>query len=367
MYHLSRKNPGNVQLPGSAVERRTVMLKNILVPLDGSPRAESALPVAARLARASGGSVMLLRVVTIPLRFYESSTPEAYAPELLDAAIDEVEQYLKALANSEILAGIKTSALALYGEAAQSILSVATSYSMDLIVLTSQGKTGVKRWVLGSVAQKLARHSPIPVLVLHEGGSFPTGPRPESGPVCALVPLDGSALARAALEPAAQVVAALAAPERGVLHLLRVVKPPEIDEQHLSPEEIAHAKLAALHKARVYLQAIVTHLREGPVGKLPLTITWSVALDNDPAGAIIHVAETGEDAEGAGPASRCDLVALATHGRTGFQHWVLGSVTERVLSATRLPILVVRPAPTEFHQVKSGQSAFASIEQAELF
>ncbi len=337
------------------------MYKRILVPLDGSARAESALPVAARIARASGGSVMLVQVATMPLT-YETSPAATYTPELIEAEINDSEEYLKALARSDVLAGIETETCELFGAAAQSILAVATSYRMDLIVMTSAGKTGMKRWVLGSVAQKLARHSPLPVLVLHEKGAMLSGPRADGGPLRALVTLDGSTLARAALEPAAQLVAALAAPGHGALHLLRVVKLPQLDEKKLSPERIADVKAGALHKARIYMQSIVTHLREGPPGKLSLAVTWSVVLDDDIAGTIIHMAEKGEDSEGAGVPGRCDMVAMATHGRTGFQHWVLGSVTERVLSATRLPILIVRPAETAFHQAGDGNAAFASVE-----
>jgi len=338
-----------------------MMFKKILVPLDGSTRAESALPVAARIARASGGSVMLVQVVTIPL-MYETTTGGSYTADLIESEINETEDYLKALAHSDVLAGIKTEISALFGATAQTILSVATSYTIDLIVMTSQGKTGVKRWVLGSVAQKLARHSPMPVLVLHESGLMLPGPRPDGGPLRALVTLDGSALAKAALEPAAQVVAALAAPGHGALHLLRVVKPPQPGEKKLGPEQTAALKSEALHKARTYMNSIVTHVREGPPGALHLAITWSVALDDDIAGAVMHVAENGEDAAGAGVPGRCDLIVMATHGRTGFQHWVLGSVTERVLDATRLPILIVRPAETEFHRVGNGSIAFASVE-----
>ena len=87
-----------------------------------------------------------------------------------------------------------------------------------------------------------------------------------------------------------------------------------------------------------------------------------VALDDDTAGTILHVAEDGEDAEGAGVPGRCDLIAMATHGHSGFQHWVLGSVTERVLGATRLPLLIVRPPETEFHRAGNGSAAFAAVE-----
>lgn len=337
------------------------MYKRILVPLDGSARAESALPVAARLARASGGSVMLVQVATIPV-LYETSTAASYTADLIEAEINDAEDYLKALARSDVLAGIKTQICAVFGAAAQTILAVATSYTVNLIVMTSQGKTGVKRWLLGSVAEKVARHSPLPVLILHEAGATLSGPRPDGGPLRALVTLDGSVVAKAALEPAAQLVAALAEPGQGALHLLRVVKPPQFDERKISREHLETMRSEALHKAKTYMESVVTHLREGPLGSSQLALSWSVVLDDDIACAILRVAENGEEAEGAGVAGRCDMIAIATHGRTGLQHWVLGSVTERVLGATRLPILIVRPDETAFHRADNGGTAFAPVE-----
>jgi len=82
--------------------------------------------------------------------------------------------------------------------------------------------------VLGSVAQKVARHSPVPVLVLHETGAIPAGPHPDASPLHALVTLDGPKLAEAVIESAARLIAALAAPAQGALHLLRVVKSPRL-------------------------------------------------------------------------------------------------------------------------------------------
>ncbi len=328
------------------------MFKRILVPVDGSTRAERALPVAARLARAAGGSVILVQVAALPGTYSTYLASSAYA-EAIDTELKNAEDYLNGLANSELLAGIETETKALFGAAAPTILSVAYSYSADLIVMSSQGKTGLKRWVLGSVAQKIARHSPLPVFVLHEGGPLPARPQPDTHhPLHALVTLDGSALAKAALEPAAKLIAALSAPAQGALHLLRVVKPPALDVKGMEDDQeyIERLKANALHKAKTYLSSVAGSLREGPLADLRLSITWSVAIDDDVAHAIIRMAENGEDAEGAGVFGRCDLIAMATHGRGGFQHWVLGSVTERVLGATKLPLLVVRPEETEFQR-----------------
>jgi nucleotide-binding universal stress UspA family protein len=101
------------------------------------------------------------------------------------------------------------------------------------------------------------------------------------------------------------------------------------------------------------------HVREGIAAELKLAVTWSIALDTDAADAIIRVAEIGEDPEGSGVFGGCDLIALATHGRGGLQRWAMGSVAERVLAGTTLPVLIVRPQPTateQAHQVEAKQT-----------
>jgi nucleotide-binding universal stress UspA family protein len=184
------------------------------------------------------------------------------------------------------------------GGAGSAILAVAESAQSDLTVLCSHGYTGMTRWALGSVAEKVVRSAPIPVLVLREGGPVPARPHPDvTRPLRALVALDGSMLAKAALEPAASLIAALATPAQGVLHLVRVVKPVSPDSEEKDPEEREHF----LHKAKTYLSTTAEHLREGlvapAVADLTLPVTWSVALDTDVAEGIVRVAENGEDVE----------------------------------------------------------------------
>ncbi len=336
------------------------MFKRILIPLDGSTRAEKAIPVAARLARASGGKILLAQVATIPV-MYESYGVSSYIGEMVNTEVQSEEEYLKTMKESEKLAGIQVETSVLVGSPAQTLLSMASMFKADLIVMTSQGKTGVKRWMLGSVAQKVARHSSIPVLVLHETGATPVGARRDSSPVRALVTLDGSVLAKTALEPAAELIAALSTPVPGTLHLLRVVKPLAFDEKKVDAEYILRAQEQGMHKAKTYMQSVVKHLREGPIGKLNLTITWSVALSDDVADTIIKAAELGEDGVSGGIPGRCDMIAMATHGRAGLQHWVLGSVTERVLSATRLPLLIVRPEETAFEKANGEKAPGGTI------
>lgn len=328
------------------------MFKRIVVPLDGSIRAEQAIPVAVRIVRASGGALILLRVVNSQLEIGSQGVPlSGYDADTMEAEIEAATSYLTALAGSEELDGVGVKMKALPGAAAQVILDVVIEEQADLVVMCSHGDTGVKRWVLGSVAQKVARWSTVPVLVLRQDGSMPTSSYPDHlrplRSLMALVALDGSALAEAALMPAASLVMALAAPARGALQLTRVVKLPiagsERGRHHYPTSADLRLKEQALLEAKTYLGNLVDQLRQGPLADANLTLIWSVATGKDVADTIIKAAETGEDAECTRVYGGCDLIVLATHGRGGLQRWMLGSVTERILGATRLPILIVRP------------------------
>jgi nucleotide-binding universal stress UspA family protein len=333
------------------------MFKRILVPLDGSARAEQAIPTAGRIARATGGSVVLLRVTLPPVDYgygpYMLRSAFTVLDQGVQEALKEATHYLEQVATSSYLAGVETDVVAETGSAAAMIFSVTEAKNIDLIVMCTHGDTGLKRWVLGSVAQKVARHAPVPVLVLHQHATI-AGPHPYlERPLRVLVPLDGSALAKAALQPAAQLVAALAAPGQGAIHLVRVVKRDTLPGEVLDPVTKEHL----LHKAKTYLASVAEHVREGIAAELKLAVTWSVALDTDAADAIIRVAEIGEDPGGAGVFGGCDLIALATHGRGGLQRWTMGSVAERVLVGTTLPVFIVRPQPAATEQVINQEEA----------
>ncbi len=344
------------------------MFKRTVVPLDGSIRAERAIPVAARIARASGGYVVLLRVVSAATEYWPNMVSEPPMRQVaIDADLTEAEKYLSEVATHTKLDDVPTETVALYGSTASTILDVAHSSRADLIVLCSHGYTGMTRWVLGSVAEKVARHADVPVLILRESGPVPAGPHPDAvRPLRALVALDGSADAKAALEPAASLIAALAAPAAGALHLVRVA-PPVTAERGVQPFDACSSSEQVLHRAKRYLSAMVEHLHEGltmpAVADLNLTITWSVAVDTDVARAIIRLAENGEDTEGAGIFGGCDVIAMATHGYSGLQRWATGSITQRVLSATTLPLLVVRPPDmTDKSHIHWDQTTIATIQ-----
>jgi nucleotide-binding universal stress UspA family protein len=338
------------------------MFQRIVVPLDGSARAERAIPVAARLARASGGSIVLLRIADIPVEYeaalyasYVSQTP-FYAQEIQDAELARARVYLAELARSEQLAGIAVDKAVSTGGAAPAILDYLSRHEgpqVELVVMCSHGRTGVGRWALGSVAQKVARHSPVPVLILK-----PAMPGYEDGlvefahPLRVLVPLDGSSLAEEAISPAVQILTALATPHKGALHLAQVLRLPAVTSESHSWQSILNERERILHEATAYLSALAETVRLGEAASCDLKVTWSLAVQADVADAIIRMAELGEDMN-AYEEQGCDLIAMATHGRGGLERWMIGSVTERVLFGTRLPLLIVRP---QLHRVPTAQA-----------
>jgi len=96
----------------------------------------------------------------------------------------------------------------------------------------------------------------------------------------------------------------------------------------------------AVREATAYLSALESELRVALTAELGVKITYSVVASEDVTDALIRMAELGEDT---GTFQACDLLALATHGRSGLERWMLGSVAERVLDGTKLPLLIVRP------------------------
>lgn len=123
------------------------MFQQILVPLDGFPCAESALPVAAQIARVTHGALMLVRVLPAPIEaswYAMGSAP--LIEEALERELDEAEHYLASVAQSPVVAGLETTTKLLTGTPAPSLLAATRSLHPDLVVMCSRGATGIKRW-----------------------------------------------------------------------------------------------------------------------------------------------------------------------------------------------------------------------------
>lgn len=316
------------------------MFQRILVPLDGSSCAEQALPVAARIARATGGSMLLVQVVSSPIDYSGGLSPVPLVNEQVsEAEMATATTYLQSLAASPLLSGIETTAEVVFGLPVQHLLTFAEAPGIDLVVLCSHGRTGFTRWVLGSVAHALVHQCPLPVLVLRQSETPSLlSPFASASPLRTLVPLDSSPLAEAALRPAAHLTAALAAAGQGALHLSQVVKifPTTAEEGFVS-----ELNEEALQRARTYLSQVEERLRT-EVKDLRLSLTHSVELASDVASTLVNLAEHGKEKKN-GETNTCDLIAISTHGRGGLERWVMGSVTEQLLNTTKLPMLIVRP------------------------
>jgi nucleotide-binding universal stress UspA family protein len=142
------------------------MYKKILVPLDGSPLAEAVLPHAQALAKAEGAEIVLLRVPVTP-----SLEMLARAPGLANRIIEETEQETEAYLEMEtaklIKEGSKVTSIMREGPIPEVILKVADEIHADVITMSTHGRSGMQRWLMGSVADRVVNHAHIPVMLIH--------------------------------------------------------------------------------------------------------------------------------------------------------------------------------------------------------
>ncbi|GCF08678.1 universal stress protein [Dictyobacter arantiisoli] len=348
------------------------MFERILVPLDGSTRAARALPIIARLAHATHGSVILVSVVNHFVLGEPSSTHNHRTLSRDDISMSEAEAYLEATARSPELAHVTVEKAILSGPVASTVLYAVTSCRADLIVISSHGRSGMMSKMLGSVSEKVVCRATIPVLLLREKGSLPlvqypqtdreeninqvpsptpayvgnahrTMPTMSTGLTRILVALNGTSSAHVLLNPAAELAAALASPYGGALHLARVVLPPEVVAQKHAYGSVAET----MEQAQKSLAAVTSYLHVGLmapiVAQYRLAVTWTVVESEQIAETLVHLAEHGEDVEGEGAFGDCDIIAMATHGLAIENQLTLGSVAAHVIALTHCPILLVRP------------------------
>jgi nucleotide-binding universal stress UspA family protein len=340
-------SPFSEHMYSDGLERkRKTMFKRILVPLDGSALAERAFHVAARIAHATEGSIVAGRVVTPPGDFWPLSTPllpSATAQNITETGRAEANNYLRHLVQSNHLAGIEVNVEVQVGPAAATLLSLARSENADLIVMCSHGSTASTRWGLGSVAEKVTRHAPVPVLVLPDKFQVSEfAGRHSRHYLSGLVSLDGSAVAEAALIPASRLIAALTAPAQAVLHLILIATLPAISGRKEPPAALDPGMEVYLQReTEVYLRSIIDRFHMNPLAEHQILITSSLTFSSDVADTLVKIAENGEDKDTY--TGGFNLIVMTTHGRGGMRYWTLGNVTLRVLSATNVPLLMVPP------------------------
>jgi nucleotide-binding universal stress UspA family protein len=294
------------------------MYRTILVPLDGSPFAEHALPMALTIARAASASLRLVRVhVPVTSTGIDIDAP---ARDAENAYLQDLSTRIGKLGPVPMQAGLVD------GRTADALLDHAVNVHADLVVMATHGRGPVSRWWLGSVADELVRRSPLPILLVGPGESAPDL---SHSPVLRhlLIPLDGSALAEEILEPALALAQLLHAD----VTLLRVIEPIILPDARLggnAASGIDAGLMEALHQeARSYLDRIAESLRarQPSVQTRIISNRWVTS-------AIIDSA-SGTD----------QLIALTTRGRSGLARLLLGSVADKVVRGATVPVLVYRP------------------------
>jgi nucleotide-binding universal stress UspA family protein len=302
------------------------MLQSLLVPLDGSEFSERTLALARGLAKATGASLHLAHVhVSHPPDHFLSNTQfhyEGLDMEEYDARHREEEQAYLAEVESRLAADATVDTALLEGQVAEQIAEYADRVGADMVLMTTHGHTGVSRMWLGSVADALVRQTTLPLLVIHPGHDRHV-PDEVLSFEHILVPLGGSDLSTSVLPSAADLSRATGAR----ITLTHVVSSSAVLGARifpLLPDDIT----PALTKAKEYLEGVADGLRnEG------LVVDVHVEEHEAPGRAIAAIADKLE----------ADLIALATHGYGGLKRALLGSVADKVLRSSPLPLLVQRP------------------------
>jgi nucleotide-binding universal stress UspA family protein len=299
--------------------------RSILVPLDGSDLAAQALPLAATIARRSGGQLRLALVHEHPAIPLDAVTTKTLTS--MDLAAHKAERaYLRGVRGGLREDGIRVaSAVTLTGTVGPALVTYARDLGIDLVVMATHGRGGFRRIWLGSTADHLVRQLDIPVLLVRPAPGQPaesTGTRATK----VLVPLDGSSLAEEALGPAGE----LARIWNADLHLVRVIGP-VVSADPLYPVSIVYdEELTSMARAaaQAYLDKVIHRL-----GEQGLRAT----------GAAIIGGNTAHTIQDAAHAARVVALAIATHGRTGLGRAVLGSVADKLVRGAEVPVLVWRP------------------------
>lgn len=301
------------------------MYKVIMVPTDGSGFDREAIRVALRLAERCGARIQMVRVLGTGSFFATGMAADGVvvAADVMlterDRALSELYALAaecRAISEVDIKVDLHT------GPVGDVLEGYARRHEVDLIVISTHGRSGISRLSLGSVTDSLIRHTTIPVLVVKPPTSY-LNPQVSKPFRRIVVPLDGSTLAEQILPR----VTALATIEEAEITLLNVLIP-----HSYSQKEIVDPSLPWWDKdiaiARQYLFGVAARLRRDG-----LAVTTDIVVGESIAGAIGDYA--GRE--------RADLIAIATHGRGGLTRMVRGSVATAVMHSAKVSMLVLKP------------------------
>jgi nucleotide-binding universal stress UspA family protein len=300
---------------------------SILVPLDGSPLAEQALPLASHIAQRAGSKLRLVLAHRLPSAPIDPAAAKLFVS--IELATRKSERaYLRGIQAKLREGGMRlSSAVTLTGAAGPALAQYVRELGIDLVVMATHGRGGIRRAWLGSVADQLIRNLEIPVLLVRppETGAAPARP-PGVGQI--LVPLDGSPLAEEALDAAAK----LARLWDAELTLMQVVPPVLLSIDGAMPLPSSYDDgLTAMSRmqAQDYLDDVVEEMRAQGLRAAGVAVVGWNTVDS-----ILEMARP----------ERVAVVVLATHGRGGLRRLALGSVADKLVRGAEVPVLVYRPA-----------------------
>jgi nucleotide-binding universal stress UspA family protein len=297
------------------------MYEKILVPLDGSELAEVALPYAEELAGKLGSEVTLLHVCESADAQYHHMH-QLYMQKMVAATKRGVKKYFEKPDDKSIT--VRSSILS--GHPAEQIVDFAEKRRIDLIIIATHGWSGIRRWMLGSVADKVVRATNRPVALIRAKGThhhtFAEGTLNKT-----IIPLDGSKEGEAVIPYVEELASGL----KGEVVLLQVVPPPSLvytvvpGETAQIPYTQAQVELLKVN-AGSYLEKVANALKDKHI-----KVEFEVKVGNT-GNEIIKLADE----------VHADLVAMSTHGWSGITRWALGSTADKVLNAGNTPLLLVR-------------------------
>jgi nucleotide-binding universal stress UspA family protein len=314
------------------------MYKVIMAPTEGSDSERAAIAVAVKLAQRFEADLRLVRVETAPIVI--ETVPRQPVLEITEQTLREERiarlRKLEALGTEcRDLGDIRVITALEDGPVASTLRDYATKFNVDLIVMSSHSRGGLKRFTLGSVTDYLIRRANIPVLVVKQPASF-IGPTLEESAARIVVPLDGSTLAEQILPE----VAALALRLHATVSLLQVLTPQTYSQRQIMQPGLPwwDTDIAA---ADGYLTRAASYLAQQGVA-----VSNDVVLSDEVATAILDYATR----------TRADLIALATNGSGGISRLVFGAVADEITRKSPVSLLVFHPQRVAVTEKTPGRS-----------
>lgn len=312
------------------------MFARILVPLDGSALAEAILPQVTELATLHGAEVVLLRVALA------HTFPGTNQTEAQVQAVQEAEAYLAGVLQSLLAGGIKAQHVVRYGHAAEEIVDQAETGCADLIAMSTHGRSGLRRWMLGSITEKVLRAATVPVLLVRTRGDLSVEAASEARLLPATAPRQGVQFIPTAIhhilcpvdfsqdsQDIAEYAGTLALRFGADLTVLHAVYDPlDITCSHIPHPPLEQLREEMIGVAEQTLQRLVSRkLRRLPRAK-------AVVVAGSPGHQITRYArEHG-----------VDLIVMGTQGLSGLNHMLMGSTAERVIRQASCPVVSIRSA-----------------------